>query len=104
MRLLVDAALRRQEGRREVDLETRKLNEGVEPVVMRPRLGERQSVLAVGVLGFTERGDSARRECAAVDAESDTVRGSRLHLELVAVDRVVLRQEVVGGLAEVLDT
>ena len=47
VRLLVDAALRRQEGRREVDLETRKLNEGVEPVVVRLRLGQCQSVLAV---------------------------------------------------------
>ena len=47
MRLLVDAAFRRQEGRREVDLETRKLNEGVKPVVVRLRLDRCQSVLAV---------------------------------------------------------
>ena len=46
MRLLVDAALREQEGRREVDLETHRLDEGVKPDVVRLRLGQCQSVLA----------------------------------------------------------
>lgn len=55
-------ALRRLEGGGKVDLETLcervgELNEGVELVIMRPGLREREPVLAVCVLGLAECSD-----------------------------------------------
>lgn len=79
-----------------------KLDDGAEFVRVVPRLGERETVLAVGVFGLADGEDDTGCVGMAIDLEGNT-RGRRgLHLERGGADGVVLAQEIIGGLAKVL--
>ena len=76
------------------------LNVVAENVGSGPGLGEGDAVLSVLPLGLEVTVDGLRLGVSDTEnAEGDTVRGPGLDLERVAVDGVVLGQEVVGGLA-----
>lgn len=79
------------------------LNVVAEHVGSRPCLGESHAVLSVLPLGFQVTVDSLRLGVSdAENAEGDTVRCAGLDLERVAVNGVVLGEQVAGSLAKIL--
>ena len=113
--LLVDGACERRltaalREKRGLDVELQALCDvvlqlelGLEDVGRGPRLGEDDALGCVDVLALDVAVDVGGLGVAqAGDLEGDVGRGLGLDLELGAVDWEVLREEVVGGLAEVL--
>lgn len=79
-----------------------KLDLGLEDVGGRPRLGEDDAVLVVGILGFKIPGNGGGLALAASNLEGDARRGLGFDLEVGAGVRVVAAQQIVGRLAEIL--
>lgn len=112
--LLVDSveergflALVGEEGGGQVKLEALgnlvlELDLGLEDVGGRPRLGEHDAVLVVGVLGLNVGTDGSALVLATGDLEGDARGGFGLNLEAGARVIVVASQQVVGRLAKVL--
>ena len=94
---------------REVELEALgevvlSLDLGAEDVGGGPRLGEDEAVGLVGVLCLDLAADEVGlRVLRACDLERDVGGRGGFRLEGGAVEVIVLAQEVVGGLAEILD-
>ena len=79
-----------------------KLDEGVKGVVRSPWLGERETLLFVGILGLSDGRHNAGRVASSGDLEGNTRWASCLNLKASRTDWVVLAQQVTRRLAEVL--
>lgn len=75
----------------------------LEDVCRRPRLGKRQPVLGISVLGLQVAFDATLGSVAlAHDAEADGRGRACLHLKVGAVVGIVLGQQVIRRLADIL--
>jgi hypothetical protein len=98
----------REQYTRDVEFETLrelvlKLQLGAQGIGGRPGLGGGNAFLGVGKLGFNVAIDlRGARVAIAGNAESNTRRGLRLHLEGSAKDGEVLGEKVIRALAEIL--